>query len=113
VTVAPGRGGAARPREVEPQIAPEPFAFAPEAWAPLPGSAPVTLMEVTGCRWPASDPFAALGSLDLFCNCTVVPGRSWCAEHLARATRTCMPSAPVSPEAAQTSVQDERGKLAA
>jgi GcrA cell cycle regulator len=95
VTVAFERGATPQPRGVEPN------------------SAPVTLLEVTGCRWPASDPFAPPGSVDLFCNCAVVPGKSWCAEHLARGLRKTTPATPIATKAAQTSVGDESEKLAA
>jgi GcrA cell cycle regulator len=61
-----------------------PVKFTAGVWAPLRGSHPVTIDAVTGCRWPVSDPFAPRGSIDLFCNCTVLAGRSYCAEHHAR-----------------------------
>lgn len=63
---------------------PVPVEFTAAAWEPLAWATPTTLEHVTGCRWPASDPFAPVGSVDLFCNCKQLDGKSYCAEHQAR-----------------------------
>lgn len=75
---------ARRPALGPPEMAAEPFAFTAGVWKPLPGSSPVRLADVTGCRWPVSDPFAPPGSIDLFCNCEQAPGKPYCTEHAAR-----------------------------
>lgn len=55
------------------------------AWSPLPGSSPVTLEHMTGCKWPVSDPFGPRGTPDLFCNCEPAQGSSYCPAHALRA----------------------------
>lgn len=83
------RKSRAKPKVVKmrpPVPKPEPFEFTTGVWEPLAWATPVTLEHVTGCRWPASDPFAPVGSVDLFCNCKPVEGRSYCPEHQARST---------------------------
>lgn len=71
------------PRQVEPSIAPEPFEFTASAWQPLPGSAPVAMEHMTGCKWCVSDPFAPRGEPSLFCNLPA-DGSPYCPEHKAR-----------------------------
>ena len=81
------RKSRAKPKVVNmrpPVPKPEPFEFTTGVWEPLAWATPVTLQHVTGCRWPASDPFAPIGSVDLFCNCKPVEGKSYCPEHQAR-----------------------------
>lgn len=51
-----------------------------EAWQALPGSMPVALGDVTGCRWPIGQ-----DSPYLFCN-EPVDGRSYCAHHRSFST---------------------------
>lgn len=83
------RKSRAKPKVVKmrpPVPKPEPFEFTAGTWEPLAWATPVTLEHVTGCRWPASDPFAPIGSVDLFCNCKPVEGKSYCPEHQARST---------------------------
>lgn len=69
-----------------PKPKPQPVEFTADVWEPLAWATPVTLEHVTGCRWPASDPFAPVGSVDLFCNCKPLEGKSYCPEHQARST---------------------------
>lgn len=98
------------PRQVEPDIASEPFAFTASAWQPLVGSSPVTLEHVTGCKWVVSDPFLPPFSKDLFCNCAVMPGKSWCPEHHARSVGKGTPSERVAVKAVETAVRYERNR---
>lgn len=82
-----GRGSNSKPKSATPKpkkIKPQPVEFTADTWEPLAWATPVTLEHVTGCLWPASDPFAPVGSVDLFCNCKPVEGKSYCAEHQAR-----------------------------
>lgn len=65
-----------------PKPKPIPVHFTADTWEPLPGSNPATLEHLTGCKWPVSDPFAPVGSVDLFCNCAA--DGPYCAEHRAR-----------------------------
>ena len=50
-----------------------------EAWTPIPGTTPVTLVDLEAgmCKWPVSDdkPF-------LFCAAPSVEGKSYCQHHL-------------------------------
>lgn len=46
-----------------------------DVWAPLPGTTPVPLIDVTGCRWQVSTDGPAL-----FCNAPRADG-SWCKTH--------------------------------
>lgn len=52
-------------------------------WNPLPGTAPVPLEQVTGCRWPIGDP---LSPDFCMCNAPRVEGSSYCGAH-RRASR--------------------------
>lgn len=61
-----------------------------EAWKPIPGTSPISLLELTDqtCRWPLGDdrPFK-------FCGCLPAYGSPYCATHKANATRV-LPSQP-------------------
>lgn len=95
-----------KPRQVEPNPAPEQFEFSASAWQPLPGSAPVSMDAMTGCKWPVGDPYSTEPAL--FCNCMPVEGKPYCREHSerARGKGTLMEQKAV--KEAQTTVRRER-----
>jgi len=55
----------------------------PAAWAPLPGSEPIALVDLTShtCNWPVGD---AGGAQQMFCGLPVSRNR-FCVGHAARA----------------------------
>ena len=76
---------AARPKRTQsqpmPKVDPNPEGvklLSTEVWNPLPGSKPVPIEHVTGCRWPINDPRD-----DDFCMCNEprVDKSSYCASH--------------------------------
>lgn len=71
-----------KPRQIKPDIAPEPFEFSVSAWQPLPGSRPVTMEHMTGCKWPVGHPYGT--ETALFCNCEPMEGKPYCREHAER-----------------------------
>jgi GcrA cell cycle regulator len=71
-----------KPRQIEPDIAPEQFEFSASAWQPLPGSIPVTMEFMTGCKWPVGNPYGT--DMALFCNCVPMEGKPYCREHTER-----------------------------
>ncbi len=101
--------------DAAPAFAPEPTSFTVDVWCPLPGSHPVTLDRLTGCKWPVSDPFAPAGSIDLFCNCAQVEGKPYCPEHTARSTGqgTRSEQAAVKVAATISRLETRRGEQAA
>ena len=50
-------------------------------WQPLPGTTPVSLIDLTDmhCRWPIGDPVTG------YCGCDRQPGSSYCATHFEMA----------------------------
>ncbi|GGA64778.1 GcrA family cell cycle regulator [Pelagibacterium lentulum] len=49
-----------------------------DAWEPLPGTNPVPLEDVTGCRWPLGE---IRDGTFCMCNAPKVEGSSYCATH--------------------------------
>lgn len=68
---------AAEARAPRPKLDPEPE-IRTDAWSPLPGTNPVALEHVTGCRWPIGDP---LSPDFCMCNAQRVEGSSYCRDH--------------------------------
>lgn len=77
-----------RPRMIlyskAPTPEPEPVAFSAEVWEPLPGTTPISLLELSDavCRWEVGGTHQSPGTG--FCGCPVAHGRSYCTEHYAR-----------------------------
>ena len=71
----------APPRIRPPEFNPSPEDIAVGAWAALPGSNPVTLVELqpARCKWPIGDDKPYLS-----CNCEAVAGKPYCPTHLHR-----------------------------
>jgi GcrA cell cycle regulator len=79
-----------------------------EPWQPLPGSTPISLMDLTDavCRWPVGGDHRTAGTG--FCGCPVAPGRPYCTEHFATSIGKGTPSERIAVKAAQTAVRYER-----
>lgn len=90
--VRPAPKPSEKPRQIKPDIAPEPFEFSVSAWQPIPGSIPVTIEHATGCKWPVGEGAYTVSASSLFCNCTPVEGKPYCAEHMARSVGAGTPS---------------------
>ena len=95
-----------KPRQVEPDIAPEQFEFSASAWQPLPGSIPVTMEFMTGCKWPVGNPYGT--DMALFCNCVPMEGKPYCREHAERARGKGTVMEQKAVKEAQTTARRER-----
>jgi GcrA cell cycle regulator len=69
-----------------PEPKPEPYTFSAAAWDPLPGTTPISLLQLSDgvCRWPVGGDGQSLGTG--FCGCPVSRGSPYCPEHRARSS---------------------------
>jgi GcrA cell cycle regulator len=79
-----------------------------EPWRPLPGSTPISLMDLTDrvCRWPVGGDHQTPGIG--FCGSPVMEGRSYCPEHYAASIGKGTSFERAAIKVAKTMVRHER-----